>query len=314
MNPDASTEPEKAAQVPAGLRALLTHIVDYAGLFPPAKLDMQPTARNYAQYLTSDESWMLARLIIPAARLDEFEQHADALLPRDGGAEPWLISCLTAPAGDEKLAGDLDRIWRFNDQHGADAQGRAMIDVIELRAASASDVDAALDRIPDVLFAFFEIPADDDPRGTIAALVGSDGGAKVRTGGVTADAFPQPADLARFIKACADSNVPFKATAGLHHPVTAHHESVKTTMYGFLNVFLAGCFARDGADADVLVELLTDESTEVFSFSEAGAVWRDRTVSRKVIEEARGQTTISFGSCSFDEPRDDLRALQLLTR
>ena len=63
------------------LRALLHHVVDYAGLFPPAKLDMQPTVDNYAAALAGADQWMLGRLIVPVKRLDEFEACAAAHLP-----------------------------------------------------------------------------------------------------------------------------------------------------------------------------------------------------------------------------------------
>src|SRR5690606_14523404 len=102
---------------------------------------------------------------------------------------------------------DLDRIAAFNDLHEDPANGFALIDAIELKGDSASAIDSALDMIPDELFPFFEIPITDDPRGLIASLVGSEAGAKVRTGGVTADLYPQADHLARFIHACAGAAV-----------------------------------------------------------------------------------------------------------
>ena len=55
--------------IAAGLRALLEGVFDYAGLFPPARLDMAETVRNYARYLDDEHAWMLGRFIVPTARL-----------------------------------------------------------------------------------------------------------------------------------------------------------------------------------------------------------------------------------------------------
>ncbi len=300
-------------QSPSSVVALMSNLIDYAGLFPPAKLDMPTTVRNYADYLSSPEAWMLGRLLVPAGRLDEFERCAASLLPHDDGAEPWRISCLTAPAGERQLDDDLQRIALFNDHHAALNAGLAMIDVIELRADSAQKIDDALDMISDELFAFFELPIEDDPRGLIAALAGGDAGAKVRTGGVTADATPAPAPLARFIGACASANVPFKATAGLHHPIRHHDDSVGATMFGFLNVFVGACLAHElQLDQELFADLLNDESSSSFRFDAEGLAWREHRLSHDQITNARDHFAVSFGSCSFDDPRDGLRTLNLL--
>ncbi len=298
---------------PSSVVALMSNLIDYAGLFPPAKLDMATTVRNYADYLSSSEAWMLGRLLVPAGRLDEFDSCAASLLPHDDEAEPWRISCLTAPAGERPLDDDLQRIALFNDQHAAPDAGLAMIDVIELRADSAQKIDDALDMIPDELFAFFELPIEDDPRGLIAALAGGDAGAKVRTGGVTADATPAVAPLARFIGACAFANVPFKATAGLHHPIRHHDDSVGARVFGFLNVFVGACLAHEVQfDQALFADLLDDESSSSFRFDAEGLVWREHRLSHDQISNARDHFAISFGSCSFDDPRDGLRKLNLL--
>lgn len=293
--------------------ALTSKLIDYAGLFPPAKLDMPTTLSNYASYLSCDEAWMLGRLIVPAGRLDEFELCTASFLPHEERAEPWRISCLTAAAGDQHLRDDLDRITIFNHEHASVEAGLAMIDVIELRADSAQKIDSALDIIPDELYAFVEMPVDHDPRGLIAALAGGDAGAKVRTGGVTADAFPSSTNLARFICACASAHVPFKATAGLHHPLRHHNDTVAAKMFGFLNVFVGACLVYEQPlDEETLRELLTDEASESFDFTANGLAWHDHTLSITQITDARNHFAVSFGSCSFDEPRDDLRQLKLL--
>ena len=291
--------------IPASLRTLLSELVDYAGLFPPAKLDMAVTVANYANYLGGDDAWALGRLIVPATRLDEFEQHAEPHLPTGGDDPPWQ---LTALVGYDSLDDDLRRLAAFNDTHA----GRARILVIELRAASADDIDLALDRIPDHIFPFFEIAVNDDPRGLIAAIAGSDAGAKVRTGGVAASAYPSPEQLARFIAASASAGVPFKATAG-HHPLRHFSEAVGTDEFGFLNVFTAGILARTTTiDEHGLAAVLVDESPEAFDFGDEQLSYGNRALGVDAIRDAREKFAISYGSCSFTEPLADLRSLNLL--
>ncbi len=291
---------------PMSLQTLLSGLVDYAGLFPPAELDMPATVANYAGYLAGDDAWALGRLLVPAARLEEFAQHAAAHLPAEDNEPPWQV---TAPARYDQLDDDLRRVAAFNETHA----GRAQVRVIELRAASADDIDDALDRIPDDIFPFFEIAVTADPRGLIAAIAGSDAGAKVRTGGMEAGAYPTPEHLARFIAACAAAEVPFKATAGLHHPLRHFSEAVGPDEFGFLNVFTAGILARtDTITERELAAVLIDESPDSFDFGDDQLRYRDRTIGVDQIRSAREQFAISYGSCSFTEPLADLRTLNLL--
>jgi len=289
------------------LQTLLADLVDYAGLFPPAKLDMSPTVANYAEYLAGGDSWALGKLIVPAARLDEFEKHAAAYLPaKDGDDDPWQVIVLV---GYDRLDDDLQRVIDFNDTHTALAHAQ----VIEMRAASVDDIDDALDRIPDDIFPFFEVAVSDDPRGMIAAIAGSDAGAKVRTGGMEAAAYPAPEHLARFIAACAAAEVPFKATAGLHHPLRHFSEAVGTDEFGFLNVFTAGILARSTSiDEAGLATVLIDESPDSFDFGDDQLRYGDHAIGVDRIRDAREQFAISYGSCSFTEPLADLRTLNLL--
>ncbi len=291
--------------IPVSLRTLLSKLVDYAGLFPPAKLDMAVTVANYANYLGSDDAWALGRLIVPATRLDEFDQHAKPHLPT-GDDPPWQV---TALVGYDSLDDDLRRLTAFNEMHA----GRAQALVIELRAESADEIDDTLDRIPDHIFPFFEVAVTDDPRGLIAAIAGSDAGVKVRTGGVAAAAYPSPEQLARFIATSASAGVPFKATAGLHHPLRHFSDAVGTDEFGFLNVFTAGILARATTiDERALAAVLIDESPESFDFGDEQLRYGDRTLGVDAIRDAREKFAISYGSCSFTEPLADLRSLNLL--
>src|SRR5262245_62030455 len=298
------------------IRALLNRIIDYAGLFPPAKLDMASTVQNYARYVHSAEAWMLGRLIVPVARLPEFEQYAPDLLPHDDedDGDPWQISALAGVAeNDADLERDLRLIDEFNQRHQDRRNGLAMIDMVELKADLPTGVDRALDRVPDHLFPFFEISIDQDPRGLIAALVDGDAGAKVRTGGTAADLYPSVDHLARFMSACGAANVPFKATAGLHHPLRHRLKESQVHEHGFLNVFIAGALAMIHRLGEPdLGRVLREESIEAFRFRDDEIAWRDLRLTTADIDDVREEFAVSFGSCSFDEPLGDLRAMKLL--
>jgi hypothetical protein len=299
--------------VPASLRALLAGVVDYAGLFPPASLDMAATVRNYASYLASEHAWMLGRLIVPAPRLAEFDAAAKGLLPV-GEAPAWRLSALL---GDD-LEADLETVAAFNDAHASGETVDALVDAVELKAGSIARIEEAIELVPDEIYPFVEIPSAGDPRGLIAALAGSEAGAKIRTGGVTADAFPTAQDIARFIVACRQAGVCFKATAGLHHPrrgpyrLTYAPDAPTGVMHGFLNVFVAGAAAFSGEESvDRLAQLLESDASRM-EFVEQGVSAGGRRIATEQVERARRDFAMSFGSCSFEEPVEDLRSMGLL--
>jgi hypothetical protein len=143
--------------------------------------------------------------------------------------------------------------------------------------------------------------------------------AKIRTGGVTPDAFPTSRDIIKFVRCCLAGDVPFKATAGLHHPIrcfkplTYEANSVQSTMHGFLNLFLMTGFAREGYRQTLLEEVMEEEFAEVFRFEDQAAEWREQySLNIWQIEALRKQGIQSFGSCSFDEPIADLQQLGIL--
>jgi hypothetical protein len=144
------------------------------------------------------------------------------------------------------------------------------------------------------------------------------GWAKVRTGGVTPDAIPSTQELAEFLSRAAAKRLPFKATAGLHHPIRAMHDltyavdSPRATMHGFLNVFAAAAFAWHGMDEGHVAELLEETDPAAFDFRDEDFFWNDRHITTAQIVEARRKFAHSFGSCSFEEPVSGLRELGML--
>ena len=303
--------------VPAdSLRLLVDGLVDYAGLFPPAKLPMDRAVANYASYRASDDAWMLGRFIVPVSRLGEFEKAAASHLPRDRDAEPWTISALVGPDADA----DIEAIFNFNRAHAEDpANGLAVIDSIELKREDPFEIDRLMKLIPEQLTPYFELPASGENRPAITALAGTGGRAKIRCGGVTPDLFPSAEDVARFIIRCSSADVALKATAGLHHPIRAEHaltyedDAPRGVMHGFLNVFLCAAFVRRARleEADAVRGRMETDAT-AFRFGPEGVRWDGKSLDNARLAGVRESFAIGYGSCSFTEPTDDLRTLGLL--
>jgi hypothetical protein len=291
-------------------RALLAGLVDYAGLFPPAALSMDQAVAEYAAWRRSPEAWMLGRFVLPAGRLVELSRAKGAHLPEPGAGEPWRLSALLG--GD--VHGDSALVAAFN----ASSAGRAVVDAVELKAGSPEEAEVALGALPPGLAAFVEVPLDGDLEPLLAVLKARGARAKARTGGVVPEAIPRPAEVARFIAACAAAGVPWKATAGLHHPVRAEHaltyagDSPRGVMHGFLNVFAAGALARAGATPDDLEAVLREQDPSALRFGGDALAWRHLRASVDDVREARRSFATSFGSCSFAEPVAGLRSLGVL--
>ncbi len=296
-----------AAAAPA-LRALLERLVDYAGLFPPASLTMGAAAAEYAAQRESRYAWMLGRFVVPVGRLDEL---ARELAPPVGTRkDPWPLSVLVSadPAGDASVIREFNRAQ----------QGRLRVEAMELRVATADAVEFALSQLDRSLECYVELPLDEDPAPLLESVKRHGARAKARTGGVTPDAFPSAEALARFIAECAHLDVPFKATAGLHHPLrgeqrlTYEREAGTATMFGFLNVFVAAALARSRADQPTLARVLQEREAEAFVFDDGALRWRDFRIDATQLAATRRDFAVSFGSCSFREPVEDLHQIGLL--
>jgi hypothetical protein len=284
------------------VRDLLVHAIDYAGLFPPAGLDMETSVRNYATYRKGPDRWALGRFVLPVGGLEDFEAKAAPLLEE---GEPWPLSVL----GGNDLAADMKAIETFRERHLRNAR----IASLEIKTATVDGIRKAAAVIGRRIETFFEIPIAQDPAELLDAIHATRGRAKVRTGGTTRGAAPPPADLARFLR-LASSRAAFKATAGLHHavrnvrPLTYEAGCDTDVLHGFLNVFLASCRALQGSGDDALRKTLEDQ--ELAPFREGGAAWSG--VGPADARRSRSEFFLSFGSCSFDEPVAELKELKLL--
>lgn len=292
------------------LRALLAGIVDYAGLFPPAALSIPAAVAEYAARLRSPEAMMLGRFVAGARHLPQLALAASPYLPKSGRSGAWRISTVLG----EDLALDLREVERFN----AGEAVRAVVDAVERSASTVDATHRLLDAIPGGLTAYVEVALEPDPLPLLTAIASRGARAKVRTGGLSADAVPTPASLARFLAACASLRVPFKATAGLHHPVRSEQafsyaaDSPRGVMHGFLNVFAAAVLLREGRIDVVGAEaLLREERPQAFAFEGNTLRVGASTLNEREIESARKGFAMSFGSCSFADPVRELHALGL---
>ena len=301
----------------ASLRALLEHSIDYAGLFPPCSLDLEPALKNHARYVRLHDRWMLGAFVLPVERFDA----AKEFLPEFDPLHPLRISALGPKIENatafRKAVAKADAAIRSLAAHNVD-----LVSINQLEMYLPSGVDLALlkevQSIIGSLSTFWEAPAE-RAEVTIALLAEHNSNAdaptfgyKLRTGGVTADAFPTSMQIAKALVTPATHQVLIKFTAGLHHPLRQFRDEVKTKMHGFLNVLGAGMLAAEhGWGTKQTEQMLDDENPRSFSFDDEFFAWREWKIDIKRLKDRRRFLT-SFGSCSFDEPREDLRELGFL--
>lgn len=351
------------------LHALLDRVIDYAGIFPPAGLPLDDAVRRYAAALQSSDAWIVGRFICPSTRLRELadlrRRLASATQPTRGDPPPrtgaWQVSALgrSGPDADaflDGLSGDADAIRELGDSSGGSAL--LMVDAFETRlppdvavSGAAESVCRLVERTRLALAAdarqialSFELSLAGDWRASAEAVIAgvaaanrdrsgtpprAPAGVKLRTGGVEPSAFPSAEQVAFVISRCASHGVPWKATAGLHHPVRHLNAELGCRMHGFLNLLVGAALLFDRAgsarserpgraasdappfDQREFRELLEDEDPRAIRFSDDVIEWRGHALTLNAVRAARQRFALSFGSCSIDEPLEDLAGLGL---
>jgi hypothetical protein len=291
--------------------SLLANSLDYAGLFPPAKLSMRTAVENYAMYVSSEHSWMLGRFVLPISSASQFIEETADLLPAAAGTSWHITAILNQPE-------EVNLIASFNSMFsGPEARGHAVIDMVEVRTGTVEDVERTLSILKSVN-SYLEIPIDRDPLPLISAIRLGGSKAKIRTGGTSVEAFPSGRDIIRFMTLALEAGVPFKATAGLHHPLRARYRLTYETgsptglMFGFLNVLLAAAFLARGMDPDNALMVLEEQAPDAFTFDEDGVRWRGYHVETDFLIKVRRRTIESIGTCSFSEPVEELTTMGLI--
>lgn len=284
---------------PAGpahpLRILLRGAIDYAGLFPPAALSLPDAVRLHARYRESADGWALGRFVLPAERIREYDAAVERLRLEGGTDGAWEVSVLVGPS-PEAHASLLER---------------PEVRAVEARADTVDEIRRVVGSIPEGVESYVEIP----PGGSeelLAAIADLGARAKVRTGSTDASEIPGPAAVARFLTRCVRAGVPFKATAGLHHPLwgryplTYEEDAPTGTMFGFLNLFLATAVLLDGGSAGEAEGALVESDPSKLTLGEDALGWAGRRFGAATLRAVREAGMRSFGSCSFREPIDEL--------
>ncbi len=288
------------------MRALLSGAIDYAGLFPPAELDMATAVARYLDHRASPDAWALGRFVVPASRLGALAAEARA----DPGTAAQLIP-LTALIG-AATADDVDAIETFNRECTLNG---ARVDAVEVKAATDSVIRGVLAAIPVRWVRYVEVVALGDGTATALDEISRGGAfAKVRTGGSSPEAIPTQERLIAFLEGAARRRLPFKATAGLHHPVRGLHPLTATpggpsgVTYGYLNLMIASAILWRGGDRTLAREALLESEIASFTLNGDALLWHDLRFDGDALGWMRNQFFHGFGSCSFSEPLDELPA------
>lgn len=273
---------------------LLEGLFDYAGLYPPASLDMRTAVRNYLRYSESPHRGGLGRFVVSVDRIGEVRTTAGESFCE------MSLSLLVAPDANLDPASEL-----------LAEPGRV---TLECKASQVSDVERICAQLPAGTECYFEIPMAAS-EGLLNAIKAHGARVKLRMGGVVADAFPPAKTIAVMLQALADRHLAFKATAGLHHPIRSRHpftyapDSVSGTMHGFLNLAFAAVLLHFGGTAGEALHTLEEEAPGAWQVSPDAIRCRAFRWDIDQLRAVREQFFISIGSCSFEEPIHDLELL-----
>lgn len=271
---------------------LLAGLCDDAALFPPGNLPLVDAVPAHIEHLASEHRELVGPFIVSAGSVP-------ALGPLLAGVEAGSFEvAMTVPQPTQLMAALAV----------AASVPQLRVVAVEVATPTGTDptlvptLDAAVADRPD-LEVYVELPRDERRAAVLAALAGTAYHAKLRTGGVRADLYPDEHELAAAVVACLSAGVAFKATAGLHHAVRNTDPATGFEQHGFLNLLAAVDAAQRGAATAEVAALLAERDASAIAGRVAGLQER-----ADIVRDAFH----SFGTCSITDPRDELTALGLL--
>ncbi len=278
------------------IETLVAGLFDYAGLYPPASLDLRSAANNYLRYRRGKQAVALGRFILNLDRADEFRSIVGDSLA------VFPLSVIAAENIDcAILAQHIDSGFRCES--------------LEIKCTQPSVMGRITQQAPQHVVTYFEVPIHASSLPALEAIRAFGARAKLRMGGVVPEAIPSVADVAHMLKTLADLRLPFKATAGLHHPLRSRQaltydpQSPTGVMHGFMNLSAAAAIAFFGGDVEEATRMVTEEDPAAWKVSAATLQWRDQRWTSNQLATLRRDFFIGIGSCSFEEPIHDLESL-----
>ncbi len=325
------------------LRPFLQDIIDYAGLYPPASLSLKDAFSQYLEHRQSEESWMLSSFVLGAQKLNELAPILNESSSLKTPVSLSIVGAATSDLGEFKttISDTVKEIASLYKKAPSKIRATALevkLPVDALYSETQLELIQAIDYVVKIMSkspalphrVYFEIPGFDfDAKlaeKVIKVIAAHNikiqeqelphyifSGFKIRCGGVEAYQFPRSSYLAKVIMDARDQNLPVKFTAGLHHPIRHFNESVDTKMHGFINVFGGSIlsYTQDLSEKE-LMDILNEEDPKAFRFTDSYFSWRDLAAPNLEVKMLRMLAVISYGSCSFEEPIEDLKALKLI--
>ncbi|RJQ85108.1 hypothetical protein [Amycolatopsis panacis] len=268
--------------------ALTRGLFDDAAIFPPGLAPLPEAVAAHDRHAGAWYAEMVGPLVVSAAALDD-------LGPVLIGRTTPLPIVVTLPAGPDGIPGALAKA----------AELPVTVTALEVAVPPGFDVSTLRSAVDNCSVPVaVEIPRDDRRIPFLQALSGTPHRAKFRTGGTSAEYYPDEAELASAVREAAKAGVAFKATAGLHYAIRNTDAETGFEQHGFLNLLLATEAVARTAPEEEVVALLAERDGKAIAT-------RIRRLAPDRLALARERFT-SFGTCSITDPLTDLTDLGLI--
>lgn len=269
---------ENETQIPPAL----LRFVDDAAVFPPGNAPLGDALAKHREYRSSWFEGLIGPLLLPSSKINQLQDL--------WGTTETLRIGLVADTGIDDVTETL-----------ASLPAHFPVNQVEAKAENLNKIDSLITAAGEWgVPVFAEIPVVNGLKENLDALVGTGINPKFRTGGLSAELFPSPVELGYAIQQCAQRELDFKLTAGLHHAIRHTDPVTGFTHHGFANVLAATVLAKKGSDLSSIIATL--ETTE--------ADGPAATIRHELGNER--DLWVGFGSCSVTEPLDDLIELSLI--
>ena len=267
---------------------LFCGLCDDAALFPPGNAALGDAVQAHVAFADAPYADMVGPFVVSANSLHSLAEHTRAC------REMVQIAVTASVPAIQRTLADVDgmtgvRLTALDIALGQEMAAGQVVPTIR-NALAGREVTV-----------YVEVPRDSRRNAVVRELAAGGLRAKLRTGGIKADLYPDERELAGSLVALATAGVPFKATAGLHHAMRNTDPQTRFEQHGFLNLLVAAQAASEGAPVDTVAHILAERDPAIVVAHVAKLDAEVRTAFR------------SFGTCSVNEPLDELIELGLLS-